>query len=84
MVQTENEKRVIENNYLITDRRIEVVSNGVDMDIFKPLPVKKKTDLFTILYSGQLNDVNGVDALLEWFTAEDGIHAIYNGLHRSP
>jgi glycosyltransferase involved in cell wall biosynthesis len=44
--------------------RIEVVLNGVDVDLFKPRPVPKN-DAFTITYAGRFQKWQGIGLLLE-------------------
>ena len=67
IVQTENEKKMINDEYKLSVSNVYVVHNSVDLNIFRPIKKSKMNNKFKILYSGYLNDINGVDLLLKWF-----------------
>ena len=50
--------------YNINADKILPVTNGVDLDITKPLPAVRQKDRFTITYVGHLKKIRGMDTIL--------------------
>jgi len=44
--------------------RLRVIPVGVDMDVFRPLPIGQQPDSDSILYVGRIHETKGVDVLL--------------------
>ena len=55
----------------VDSERIEVILNGVNIDLFKPRDVRKK-DVFTVTYAGRFQKWQGIDLLLEAAQAAEG------------
>jgi glycosyltransferase involved in cell wall biosynthesis len=51
-------------SYNIENSKILPVTNGVDLNITKPLPVVSQKDRFTITYVGHLKKIRGMDTIL--------------------
>jgi len=59
-VTTEETRNIIMRTYHISPEKIEVIPNGVDIEMFKPLPVKKKR----IIYSGLLGAAQDLEKVI--------------------
>jgi phosphatidylinositol alpha-mannosyltransferase len=51
----------------LTEKTISIIPNGIDLDIYKQMPVKKKSDEKLILFVGRLERRKGVRYLLRAF-----------------
>jgi len=60
IVTTEEIKKIINENTIVSSDKIKVVSNGVDTNLFKPLNVKKNR----IIYSGLLGHAQDLEKVI--------------------
>ena len=62
-VATEGIGQIVENNDI--NRKVEVILNGFDPNIFYPIPKKEKFKKFTLVFHGNLAKMQNIDLLIE-------------------
>jgi len=69
LCSSENSKRILTKNYKISPERISLLSDEVDLDIFKNTSAKTNISVpqgnAVIIYAGSLEKAKGIDVLLD-------------------
>ncbi|MBY9007116.1 MAG: glycosyltransferase family 4 protein, partial [Candidatus Lokiarchaeota archaeon] len=66
IISNKAEKNFIIKHFKINPKKITVIPNIIDVDIFRPLNIKKKRN--SVLYIGRLNEYKNLYNLIEAFT----------------
>ena len=53
----------------VPHEKVDVIYNWVDEEVFRPKPVRLDADAFTLMYAGNLGDVQGLDVLVRALAA---------------
>jgi glycosyltransferase involved in cell wall biosynthesis len=76
---------IVKKNWLLDLRKIKIIPNGVNMDIFSFSPNRKNEDI-TLLYVGRLEENKGIgilcDALLDVYKEYPLVKTIFVGLDK--